>query len=89
MRVIHARVHLLCLFLLSLRWWPPPPHCRLISACWDADPSKRPPFTEVLERLEAMQNELGAKGKSASIMRAANRGYGSGQPACCGQCTIL
>ncbi len=32
----------------------PPAYRELMEQCWDTDPEKRPPFTEVLRRITAM-----------------------------------
>jgi hypothetical protein len=40
------------------------PDCaQLIRECWDQDPSKRPPFSEIVQRLKTMLANLPANAK--------------------------
>ena len=51
----------------------PPPLEKLIKACWDSEPKKRPVFTKILEALRAIDraSRTGSAGPSSAVARVA------------------
>ena len=51
----------------------PPALAKLIKACWDSEPKKRPVFTKILEALRAIDraSRTGSAGPSSAVARVA------------------
>ena len=48
----------------------PPPLEKLIKACWDAEPKKRPPMNKVLDTLRALERAAARAAQPAGVRRA-------------------
>ena len=58
----------------------PPPLEKLIKACWDAEPKKRPPMNKVLDTLRALERAAARAAQPAGVRRA-QAGGGTSSPA--------